>query len=892
VGARSNQVHRRLRARALRHKTPPFAAPFTALSEPQAQRFPAERVGWVPGATRCIGGFAPAHSGTKRLRFAAPFTAPTEPQAQRFPAERVGWVPGATRSIGGFAPAHSGTKRLRLRLRSRHQQSRKRSVFQRSASGGCPEQPGVSAASRPRTPAQNASVCGSVHGTNRAASAAFSSGARRVGARSNQVHRRLRARALRHKTPSFAAPFTALSEPQAQRFPAERVGWVPGATRCIGGFAPAHSGTKRLRLRLRSRHKSEPQAQRFPAERVGWVPGATRSIGGFAPAHSGTKRLRLRLRSRHNQSRKRSVFQRSASGGCPEQPGASAASRPRTPAQNASVCGSVHGTIRAASAAFSSGARRVGARSNQVYRRLRARALRHKTPSFAAPFTAPTEPPAQCFPSERVGWVPGATRCIGGFAPARTPAQDASVCGSVHGTIRAASAAFSSGARRVGARSNQVYRRLRARALRHKTPPFVALRLRSRHYQSRKRSVFQRSASGGCPEQPGPSAASRPRTPAQNASVCGSVHGTNRAASAFQRSASGGCPEQPGPSAASRPRALRHKTPPFVAPFTALSEPQAQRFPAERVGWVPGATRSIGGFAPARTPAQNASVCGSVHGTNRAASAAFSSGARRVGARSNQVHRRLRARAHSQNAFVCGSVHGTIRAASAAFSSGARRVGARSNQVHRRLRARAHSGTKRLRLRLRSRHQQSRKRSVFQRSASGGCPEQPGASAASRPRTPAQNAFVCGSVHGTNRAASAVFSIGARRVGARSNQVHRRLRARAHSGTRRLRLWLRSRHYQSRKRSVFQRSASGGCPEQPGASAASHPRTPAQNASVLRLCSRHQQSRKRSCAFQRSASGGCPEQPGPSAASRPRALRHKTPPSAAPFNRSVGSQSP
>jgi hypothetical protein len=238
-----------------------------------------------------------------------------------------------------------------------------------------------------------------------------------MGARSNQVYRRLPARALRPKTPPFAALFTPTNQSRAAPQP----------------------------------------------------------------------------------SRKRSAFQRSASDGCPEQPGVSAASRPRTPAQNASVCGSVH--------------------ANQ-----------------SEPRSAPTEPQAQRFPAERVGWVPGATRCIGGFPPAHSGPKRLRLrlCSrqpirAAQRPNRAASAALSSGARRMGARSNQVYRRLPARALRPKTPPFAALftptnQSRAAPQPSRKRSAFQRSASDGCPEQPGVSAASRPRTPAQNASVCGSVH--------------------------------------------------------------------------------------------------------------------------------------------------------------------------------------------------------------------------------------------------------------------------------------------------------------------------------------------------------------------------------
>jgi hypothetical protein len=398
---------------------------------------------------------------------------------------------------------------------------------------GAREQSGASTASRPRTPAKGASVCGSdptpaltgrsggsccwtIRGlqASRAASAAFSSGARRMGARSNQVHRRLRARALRQKAPAFAAltlhprsPAGAVAalllaeaellekpriagagaqaEPQAQRFPAERVGWVPGsnqvhrrlraralrqkapafaaltlhpaltgrsggsccwktgrglqaqapkqsrkrsafqrsasdgcpgAIRCLGGFAPAHSGKRRLRLRLwqapafaatlhpaltgrsggsccwtiSGLQAQAPKQSRkrsvFQRSASDGCPGAIRCIGGFAPAHSGTKRLRLRLCSPYTRAhrperwplqrqswktadcRRRRFSSRAASAalssgarrmGAREQSGVSAASRPRTPAKDACVCGS----------------------GNQVYRRLRARALRQKAAS-------------------------------------------------------------------------------------------------------------------------------------------------------------------------------------------------------------------------------------------------------------------------------------------------------------------------------------------------------------------------------------------------------------------------------------------------------------------------------------------------------------------------------
>jgi hypothetical protein len=236
------------------------------------------------------------------------------------------------------------------------------------------------------------------------------------------------------------------SEPQAQRFPADVTRRTPSQSRKRSAFQRSASDVNV------PHPQSEPQAQRFPAERVGWVPGATRCIGGFAPAHSGPKRLRLRL--------------------CSRQP-IRAAQRPN----------------RAASAALSSGARRMGARSNQVYRRLRARALRPKTPPFAALFTPTNQSRAAPQPS-------------------------------------------------------------------------------------RKRSAFQRSASDGCPEQPGVSAASRPRTPAQNASVCGSVHanqptlltaGTIRAA---QR-----------PNRANHIRLLLENVDFFV-----YIQTPSQRFPAERVG--------------------------------------------------------------------------------------------------------------------------------------------------------------------------------------------------------------------------------------------------------------------------------------------------------------------
>jgi hypothetical protein len=131
----------------------------------------------------------------------------------------------ARSSLGEWEPCPTSAVH---RQRSQHFQH-PRSAFQRSASGGCPEQPGVSAASRPRTPAQNASVCGFVQ--------------------ANQ-----------------SEPRSAPTEPQAQRFPAERVGWVPGATRCIGGFPPAHSGPKRLRLRLCSRQSADIADRPAPSE--------------------------------------------------------------------------------------------------------------------------------------------------------------------------------------------------------------------------------------------------------------------------------------------------------------------------------------------------------------------------------------------------------------------------------------------------------------------------------------------------------------------------------------------------------------------------------------------------------------------------------------------------
>jgi hypothetical protein len=293
MGARSNQVYRRLRARALRHKTPSFAALFTAPAQPtlltgrhhqrrkrsafdraaSAARFPAERVGWVPGAIRCIGGFAPAHSGTKRLRLRL---CSRRPRSRHCPAGTISAASAAAFDRAASAALSSGARRMGARSNQVYRRLRARALRHKTPSF----------AALFTAPAQPTLLTGRHHqrrkrsAFDRAASAALSSGARRMGARSNQVYRRLRARALRHKTPSFAALFTApaqpniadrpapsapqaqrlLTEPQAQlRFPAERVGWVPGAIRCIGGFAPAHSGTKRLRLRLcprrpRSRH--------------------------------------------------------------------------------------------------------------------------------------------------------------------------------------------------------------------------------------------------------------------------------------------------------------------------------------------------------------------------------------------------------------------------------------------------------------------------------------------------------------------------------------------------------------------------------------------------------------------------------------------------------------
>jgi hypothetical protein len=85
----------------------------------------------------------------------------------------------------------------------------------------------------------------------------------------------------------------------------------------------------------------------------------------------------------------------------------------------------------------------------------------------------------------------------------------------------------------MGARSNQVYRRLPARALRPKTPPFAALftptnQSRAAPQRSRKRSAFQRSASGmPLPAPPPPDVTLPP------------PHHQSRKRSAFQRSASG-----------------------------------------------------------------------------------------------------------------------------------------------------------------------------------------------------------------------------------------------------------------------------------------------------------------------------------------------------------------
>jgi hypothetical protein len=220
----SIRCKRPLRARALRHKGASVcgsvhAQSAGAVADLLAPRSRAARpsraasAAFSSGARRmgareqsgASGGFAPAHSGTKAPSFAALTLHPRSP-------------------AGAVAAAVGQSAHCRRRRPSRAASAAFSSGARRM---GAREQSGVSTASRPRTPAKGASVCGS-DPTPRSPAGAVAAA---VG------------------KPRIAGA-GAQAEPQAQRFPAERVGWVPGAIRCIGGIAPAHSGKRRLRLRL------------------------------------------------------------------------------------------------------------------------------------------------------------------------------------------------------------------------------------------------------------------------------------------------------------------------------------------------------------------------------------------------------------------------------------------------------------------------------------------------------------------------------------------------------------------------------------------------------------------------------------------------------------------
>jgi hypothetical protein len=209
-------------------------------------------------------------------------------------------VPGAITCIDGFRaralrhrPSTGSRPANQGRSAAAFSRAASAAFFQRSASDGCPEQSRVAAASRPRTPAKGASVCGSVHG---------------------------RGPPTRHRIPPRKPGPQRSSVFQSRKrsvFSAERVGWVPGAITCSGGFparalrqktppfaAPLTAGDPRPGTGSRPANQGRSaaafsraaSAALFQRSASDGCPEQSRVAAVFPPAHSGIKRLRLRLR--------------------------------------------------------------------------------------------------------------------------------------------------------------------------------------------------------------------------------------------------------------------------------------------------------------------------------------------------------------------------------------------------------------------------------------------------------------------------------------------------------------------------------------------------------------------------------------------------------------------